>query len=197
MTRIRHAALGLLVVSTLGLSMPAPAADGVPVAADPALEARVGLLAAELRCLVCQNQSLADSHAPLALDLKQQVREQLRAGRSERQVIEYMTDRYGDFVLYRPPVKATTLLLWGGPALMLLGGLVLLGWRLRQQQRDREPAALADDAVARADALLQPSTPERPEAAGVAAGRESRPRGGGPGPVRGAEDLAAGTRLPR
>ena len=98
------------------------AAPAVDTAADPALEVRVQAVSAELRCLVCQNQSLADSHAELALDLKRQVREQLRAGRSPDQVLAYMTDRYGDFVLYRPPLKATTLLLWLGPAL-LLGGV--------------------------------------------------------------------------
>jgi cytochrome c-type biogenesis protein CcmF len=101
------------------LAAPLLAAPATPVAADPALELRVNQLSAELRCLVCQNQSLADSHAPLAMDLKNQVREQLRAGRSDAQVIDYMTQRYGDFVLYRPPVKATTWLLWGGPLLRL------------------------------------------------------------------------------
>jgi cytochrome c-type biogenesis protein CcmH len=129
----------------------APAADTVP---DRAFEARVQALSAELRCLVCQNQSLADSNAPLALDLKQQVREQLRAGRTEAQVVAYMTDRYGDFVLYRPPVKATTFLLWAGPALLVLLGAGLL-WRAV-----RKPPAPADDAspdeaeLRRASALL-------------------------------------------
>jgi cytochrome c-type biogenesis protein CcmH len=84
------------------------AAGAQNVAADPALEARVNALSAELRCLVCQNQTIADSHADLAVDLKNQVRDQLKAGRSEKDVIDYMTTRYGDFVLYRPPFKATT-----------------------------------------------------------------------------------------
>jgi cytochrome c-type biogenesis protein CcmH len=106
---------------------------------DPALEVRVQALAAELRCLVCQNQSLADSHAELALDLKRQVREQLRAGRSERQVLDYMTERYGDFVLYRPPVKPTTWLLWAGPALLVLAGASLLWRHLPRQDRYEEP----------------------------------------------------------
>jgi cytochrome c-type biogenesis protein CcmH len=107
---------------------PLHAAEAQPVADDTALETRVETLAAQLRCLVCQNQSLADSHAPLALDLKMQVREQLRAGRDEAQVIGYMTERYGDFVLYKPPFKWATLLLWAGPALLAVIGLVL-GWR--------------------------------------------------------------------
>ena len=104
------------------------ALDATPTAADPALEVRVMALAGELRCLVCQNQSLADSHADLAIDLKNQVREQLRAGRTDEQVIDYMTERYGDFVLYRPPFKRTTLLLWVGPLLLVLGGGLVL-WR--------------------------------------------------------------------
>jgi cytochrome c-type biogenesis protein CcmH len=115
----------------------AEAAPAVDLRPDAALEARVQALAAELRCLVCQNQSLADSHADLAVDLKNQVREQLRAGRSEAQVMAYMTDRYGDFVLYRPPLKAVTLLLWLGPALLLVGGSWAL-WRALGARADRE-----------------------------------------------------------
>ena len=133
----------------------AQANEAKNVAADPALEARVNALSAELRCLVCQNQTIADSHADLAVDLKNQVREQLVAGRSEAQIIEYMTQRYGDFVLYRPPFKATTLLLWGGPALLMLIG-VFVYWRsLRstQAQAEAEPAIDAAQA-ARAEQLL-------------------------------------------
>ncbi|WP_326543586.1 cytochrome c-type biogenesis protein [Pseudorhodoferax sp.] len=134
---------------------PAHAAEAVPAAPDPALEARVHKLAAELRCLVCQNQSLADSNADLAVDLKNQVREQLRAGRSERDVLDYMTERYGDFVLYRPPVKASTLLLWGGPLLLLLIG-ALLYWRsLRASQAVPAAQAMSAEDAARADRLLR------------------------------------------
>ena len=121
------------------------------VAADPALEVRVNRLAAELRCLVCQNQSLADSNADLALQLKGQVRDQLRDGRSEQQVIDYMTARYGDFVLYRPPMKASTVLLWSGPALLVAAGLGTLAWGLRR--RTPRPA-LSEEDRARAAALL-------------------------------------------
>jgi cytochrome c-type biogenesis protein CcmH len=106
----------------------AAAGEAQPVASDPALEARVEQLATQLRCLVCQNQTIADSHAELAVDLKNQVREQLAAGRSEAEVIAYMTQRYGDFVLYNPPFKGSTALLWAGPALLAALGLAL-GWR--------------------------------------------------------------------
>jgi len=96
--------------------------------ADPALEARVQAMAEQLRCLVCQNQTIAESHAPLALDLRQQVREQLQAGRSEREILDYMSARYGDFVRYKPPLQTNTALLWGGPA--LLGAIgIALAWR--------------------------------------------------------------------
>ncbi len=97
------------------------------------LEKRTAALAQELRCLVCQNQTLADSNAPLAVDLRNQIREQLAAGKSERDVKDYLVARYGDFVLYRPPFNATTALLWAGPFLLLLGGFFLLVRRLRRR----------------------------------------------------------------
>lgn len=140
----------------LGLALLAPGAaraqQASPTAADPALEARVNALAAELRCLVCQNQSLADSHAPLAVDLKNQVREQMRAGRSEREIVDYMTARYGDFILYRPPFKATTWLLWVGPLLLVLGGgaAYVLGLRSREAGPAPAPLTEAQRATARA-----------------------------------------------
>ena len=133
---------------------PARAKDAEPVSSDPALEARVMALAVELRCLVCQNQTIADSHADLAVDLKNQVRDQLKAGRSEQQVIDYMTQRYGDFVLYRPPFKATTLLLWLGPALLvLIGGLLF--WRsLKASQAQPAAAPVQEADAALAERLL-------------------------------------------
>jgi cytochrome c-type biogenesis protein CcmH/NrfF len=155
-TALGAAVLAAAVVTAPAIAQPAPApGTATDVAADPALEKRVNALSAELRCLVCQNQSLADSHAPLAIDLKNQVREQLQAGRSERDVIDYMTQRYGDFVLYRPPLKASTLLLWAGPALLLLIGLTLF-WRTLHQQGRREAGAapVSADEARRADALL-------------------------------------------
>lgn len=129
----------------------ARAGEATPAAADPALEARVMKLAEELRCLVCQNQTIADSHAPLAVDLKNQAREMMAAGRSEREVVEYMVARYGDFVLYRPPLKGTTLLLWVGPLLLILGSLHFLVGQIRQGS---EPAGVDEGAASRADTLL-------------------------------------------
>ena len=130
------------------------AAEAQNVAADPALEARVNALSAELRCLVCQNQTIADSHAELAVDLKNQVREQLKAGRTESDVINYMTQRYGDFVLYRPPFKATTALLWAGPALLVLIGVGLFWRSLRSSQAEPPPEDMQAADAARAGRLL-------------------------------------------
>jgi cytochrome c-type biogenesis protein CcmH len=121
----------LLCVLSLGASAKeAPAAP-----ADPAIEARMLEIAQELRCLVCQNQTIADSNADLAVDLREQVRAMLRAGQSDAQILAFMTERYGDFVLYRPPVKGTTLLLWFGPAVLALGGLTALALLLRRRSR--------------------------------------------------------------
>jgi cytochrome c-type biogenesis protein CcmH len=146
----------ILLIFLLPSVTAAQAANGASsaIAADEALERRVQALSEELRCLVCQNQSLADSHADLAIDLKNQVREKLKQGASEKDVIAFMTERYGDFVLYRPPLKATTLLLWFGPGLLLLAGLIALFVRLRKRAAVvAEPALSAADR-ARAAALL-------------------------------------------
>ncbi len=126
---------------------------GAALAQDPALDKRVAALAHELRCLVCQNQTLADSNAPLAVDLRNQIREQLQGGASERDVIDYMVARYGDFVLYRPPLKATTLALWIGPFLLLFLGALLL-WRRISRRRAPVPA-LSEAERARAAQLLE------------------------------------------
>jgi cytochrome c-type biogenesis protein CcmH len=106
-----------------------------PAGAQPD-DATLERVTAELRCLVCQNQTIADSHAELALMLKRQVRDMLARGATERQAIDFMVQRYGDFVLYRPPVKATTWLLWFGPFGLLLAGLALLFARLRARQHE-------------------------------------------------------------
>jgi cytochrome c-type biogenesis protein CcmH len=111
------------------------AKEAESAAADPAIEARMLRIAAELRCLVCQNQTIADSHSGLAEDLRREVREQLKRGASDEQVVQYMTDRYGDFVRYRPPFKGTTLLLWVGPAVLLVAGIGVLAIVLRRRAK--------------------------------------------------------------
>jgi cytochrome c-type biogenesis protein CcmH len=122
-------------------------------AEDPTLEKRTAALADELRCLVCQNQTLADSNAPLAVDLRNQIREQLAKGASEREVVDFMVARYGDFVLYRPPFKASTFLLWTGPFLLLVLGAAVL---VRRLTRSRPPAPQLSEAErARAAKLLE------------------------------------------
>jgi len=129
------------------------AAEARPAAEDPALEARVAAVASELCCLVCQNQTLADSNAPLAVDLRDQIREQMQQGASERDIVDYMVARYGDFVRYRPPFKATTMLLWAGPALLMVAGFAVLYFRLRRRRGEAQPG-LSDEQRSRAQALL-------------------------------------------
>ncbi len=102
------------------------AGEAKPLAEDPVLEARLKSLSQELRCLVCQNQTLADSNAPLAEDLRKEIREQMHAGKSDKEVVDYLVARYGDFVMYRPPMKRSTMLLWLGPFVGFLIGAVFL-----------------------------------------------------------------------
>lgn len=140
----------LLFIVWLALAAPlVHAGEAAPVAEDPALEARVQKIAEVLRCLVCQNQNLADSHADLAADLKNQVREMLKRGQSEKEVIDFMVQRYGDFVLYKPPVKSTTWLLWGGPFVLFVGGLGILFVKLNRRRQDAgAPLSAAERAQA-------------------------------------------------
>ena len=144
----------VLVLLVLAPARAAWAGEAQPAAENPALEARVNALASELRCLVCQNQTLADSNAPLAVDLRNQIRERLQQGASERNIIDFMVDRYGDFVLYRPPFKATTLLLWIGPMLLMIAGLAGLYYRLARRRREVAKPELSGAERARAAALL-------------------------------------------
>lgn len=126
------------------------------IAADPVAEKRLQHLSEELRCLVCQNQNIADSNAELAQDLRREIRGMIQAGKSDKEIIDFMVVRYGDFVLYRPPVKGITLLLWGGPLVLLLLGLFVLQRYLRQRARrmaDDRPLSAAE--AGRAEALLK------------------------------------------
>jgi cytochrome c-type biogenesis protein CcmH len=121
----------------VGLLVPAPSAwakEAAPAGDDPAIEQRMSEIASELRCLVCQNQTIVDSNAPLAVDLRDEIRNQLKQGKSAREIMDYMVARYGDFVLYRPPLKATTVLLWVGPLLLLFMGLVVMFWKIARRR---------------------------------------------------------------
>ena len=145
----------LLATLLLAISVQCMAREALPESDDPVLEKRVVKLTSELRCLVCQNQSLADSHADLAIDLKNQVRAQMQAGKSDAEIRGYMVTRYGDFVLYDPPFKMTTLLLWAGPFALLLVGLLGLAAYVRGRRRRLPDAALTAADHARAQALLR------------------------------------------
>jgi cytochrome c-type biogenesis protein CcmH len=149
MSSIASKTIALLFLFAIGGSAFGAATEG------PALEKRVTALASELRCLVCQNQSLADSNAGLAVDLKNQIRERMQQGQDESQIVDFMVARYGDFVLYRPPFKASTLGLWLGPLVLLLAGFLLL-YRLLKTRSARDEVELTATARARAARLLAP-----------------------------------------
>lgn len=130
------------------------AGEAKDLAADPVLEKRMIGLAERLRCLVCQNESLASSHAELAEDLRREVREQMGQGKSDQEIIDYLVARYGDFVLYEPPVKRYTLLLWFGPFALLLIGVGVLVYQLRKRRRLIQDTELSPEAHQRAASLL-------------------------------------------
>lgn len=127
------------------------------LATSAELEKRMLGIAAELRCLVCQNESIAASRADLAVDLRQQIREQIQAGQTDDEIRTYMVERYGDFVLYRPPLKATTLLLWFGPILLFFFGLTILMVSLRRRRARIVNSSLSAEDRRQADALLDQS----------------------------------------
>lgn len=130
------------------------AGEAKDLAEDPVLEKRMIGLAEKLRCLVCQNESLASSHAELAEDLRREVREQMRQNKSDQEIIDYLVARYGDFVLYDPPMKSYTLLLWFGPFALLLGGAGVLIFQLRKRRKTVPEIKLTADEQQRAAALL-------------------------------------------
>ena len=145
----------LIAISLLALCASSLFAEEAPaVAKNPELEKRVMRLSEELRCLVCQNQSLSDSNADLANDLRKQVREMIQAGKTDAQIRAYMVASYGDFILYDPPLKATTIVLWVGPFVLLLIGGTLLAMYLKQRRRIVTDPTLSEDERERARALL-------------------------------------------
>jgi len=125
----------VLLAILVALPFAALGKEAVPAAKDPVLEQRLMSLAENLRCLVCQNQTLAESHADLAIDLKNEIREKMKAGATDKDVIAYLVARYGDFVLYRPPVNPMTMLLWFGPLLIMVLGLTVLFRHLAKRRR--------------------------------------------------------------
>ena len=133
-----------LLVIILLIPCLAAAEEARPLADNPQVEARLKTLAVELRCLVCQNQTLADSNAPLAEDLRREVREMIAKDMSDREIIDFLVQRYGDFVLYRPPWKASTTLLWLGPFLLLIAGATALVLALRRRQKKLVDVTLSE-----------------------------------------------------
>lgn len=130
------------------------ASEAVPLAEDPVVEQRLITISEELRCLVCQNESLAGSRADLALDLRREIRTLIKAGKTDAEIMDFMVSRYGDFVRYRPPVKPITWALWFGPFLLLIGAVVLLVRMVRRSQRSAQAPALDPAQRAKAQSLL-------------------------------------------
>ena len=144
-----------LILFSLALN-PASAKEATPMAADPELEKKVMEISEELRCLVCQNQTIADSDAGLARDLKKQVRKMLSEGKTQEEILDFMVQRYGDFVRYRPPVKPTTYALWAGPAVLMVLGVAILLINLKNRRKlvtDTPP--LSEDDNKTIDELLK------------------------------------------
>jgi len=165
----------LLIMLACLLPVASFAGEAQDMAADPVLEKRMIGLAENLRCLVCQNESLASSHADLAEDLRREVREQMQKGLSDQEIIDYLVSRYGDFVLYDPPVKRTTLVLWYGPFVLLLVGIGMLLFQLRKRRSRVMDMELTDEDVRRAAELLN-QTAETAQTADESAGIKKDPK---------------------
>ncbi len=144
----------MIIALLLWLPIVASSQDAQPTPQDPVANKRAVHLSEQLRCLVCQNQTIADSNAELAVDLRRQIREQIVQGKSDSEITAYMVERYGDFVLYRPPVKATTLLLWLGPPLLLMVAIGVLLRYLRVRRKRVETRPLTDEERRQAQLLL-------------------------------------------
>lgn len=146
----------LLLAALLSfISLAAWAGDAKDLAEDPAVEKRMVEVTSKLRCLVCQNETIAASQAQIANDLRRQVRELIRAGKSDDEIYDYMVQRYGDFVLYQPQVKSYNAPLWIGPIVLLLAGAGILFYQLRRRGRMVPEADLSAEAQQRAAALLK------------------------------------------
>jgi cytochrome c-type biogenesis protein CcmH len=152
---------GLLACCILIFTGAVFAKEAAPMAVDVEVEKRMVAISEELRCLVCQNESLAGSHAELAQDLRREIRTLIGQGKTDNEILDFMVARYGDFVRYRPPVKPTTWLLWGGPFLLLGGGVAALIVFLRRRAKENAAPQLSEEERRRAAALL-----EQPDAGG-------------------------------
>ena len=157
---MKRLALQLLLLVSLAAAGSAQTAQ--PLAEDPEIEKRLQALSQELRCLVCQNETLADSRAGLAEDLRREIRDQIKAGKSDKEIIAFLTARYGDFVLYRPRVTPTTYLLWFGPFILLAVGLLVLYQQLKQRRKQITQHPLTDQDRRRLDELLAGSNDKEP-----------------------------------
>ena len=150
---MKYSVLLLLILASLPVF--AIAKEAQPLSNDPELEKRVMALSEQLRCLVCQNETLAGSHAELAVDLRQQIREQMKAGKSDKEIVAFLTERYGDFVLYNPRLTARTYLLWFGPFILLGGGLVAFYSYIRRRRELITEQPLSPEDRKRAEDLLK------------------------------------------
>jgi len=148
--------LFLLALSAVSLQ----AREAAPLAQDEATEKRLVAIASELRCLVCQNESLSGSHADLANDLRREIRTLIQEGKSDAEIMDFMVSRYGDFVRYRPPLKGTTLLLWFGPGLLLVGGFGTLVLYLRRRGKAINDSPLSAEEQQQAERLLNVKEPQ-------------------------------------
>jgi len=158
MQRLVLMALCLAAVAVCLQATSSWAKEAEPLAQDPVMEARLNSLAEQLRCLVCQNESLAGSRSDLALDLRREIRTLMRQGQTDEQILAFMVGRYGDFVLYNPPVKSTTWLLWAGPFVLMLIGVGVLLLVLKRRRLLPEPPQTPEQ-QARLQVLLKNSTP--------------------------------------
>ena len=147
-------AAAAIVLALFCLSSPAPAREAQPNE-DPQIEQRMKALTEQLRCLVCQNETLSESRADLAEDLRKQIREQIRAGKTDQEILAFLTQRYGDFVLYKPPVKMTTYLLWFGPFVLLVAGTGVLYRYLKHRREIIKEPPLTEDERQRAKEILR------------------------------------------
>lgn len=153
---MKRSLYGLLFVAGLG-AQTVHGGEALPLVADETTEKRMLAISSELRCLVCQNESLAGSNAELASDLRREIRALIKEGKSDEEIMDFMVSRYGNFVRYRPPLQGTTVLLWFGPGVLFIVGLTALIRHLRRRERATADVSLTAEERRRAQALLQDS----------------------------------------